>query len=250
LALAKNTCAVCFTFGEPLWYNCGENHPRRMPMIPLRDLNPSRRPPVVTVAIIVLNVVVFLLEFLVPSYMLNEVANTWGLVPSRLLSFEPMAFVTLFTSMFLHSGPAHLLGNMLYLWIFGDNIEGALGPLRFTAFYFLCGVGAALGQTLINPSSTIPMIGASGAISGVLGSYLVLYPRAQVETLLFLGYFVRLVRLPTLVVLGSWMFTQLLSGVLSLGMQATGGVAWFAHIGGFAAGVLLISLLRRRRWWE
>ncbi len=219
-------------------------------MIPLRDINPSRRPPVVTVAIIVLNVLVFALEFIVPSSMLDAVASTWGLVPRRLVSLEPMAFVTLFTSMFLHSGPAHLLGNMLYLWIFGDNIEGVLGSLRFIIFYLLCGIGAALGQTLISPSSTIPMIGASGAISGILGSYLVLYPRAEVETLLFLGYFVRLVRLPTLVVLGSWIFTQLLSGVLSLGMEATGGVAWFAHVGGFAAGVLLISVLRRRRWWE
>ncbi len=219
-------------------------------MIPLRDINPSRRPPVVTAAIIVLNVLVFALEFIVPSSMLDAVASTWGLVPRRLVSLEPMAFVTLFTSMFLHSGPAHLLGNMLYLWIFGDNIEGVLGSLRFIIFYLLCGIGAALGQTLINPSSTIPMIGASGAISGILGSYLVLYPRAEVETLLFLGYFVRLVRLPTLVVLGSWIFTQLLSGVLSLGMEATGGVAWFAHVGGFAAGVLLISVLRRRRWWE
>jgi len=219
-------------------------------MIPLRDINPSRRPPVVTVVIIALNVLVFVLEFLVPNYMLNEMANTWGLVPRRLLSLEPMAFLTLFTSMFLHSGPAHLLGNMLYLWIFGDNIEAAVGSLRYVLFYLLCGVGAALGQTLINPSSTIPMIGASGAISGILGSYLVLYPRAEVETLLFLGYFVRLVRLPTLVVLGSWIFTQLLSGVLSLGVQATGGVAWFAHIGGFAAGVLLISVFRRRRWWQ
>jgi membrane associated rhomboid family serine protease len=219
-------------------------------MIPLRDINPSRRPPVVTAAIIVLNVLVFALEFIVPSSMLDAVASTWGLVPRRLVSLEPMAFVTLFTSMFLHSGPAHLLGNMLYLWIFGDNIEGVLGSLRFIIFYLLCGIGAALGQTLINASSTIPMIGASGAISGILGSYLVLYPRAEVETLLFLGYFVRLVRLPTLVVLGSWIFTQLLSGVLSLGMEATGGVAWFAHVGGFAAGVLLISVLRRRRWWE
>jgi len=219
-------------------------------MIPLRDINPSRRPPVATVAIIVLNVLVFALEFIVPSSMLNEMASTWGLVPRRLVSLEPMAFLTLFTSMFLHSGLAHLLGNMLYLWIFGDNIEGVLGTLRFIVFYLLCGIGAALGQTVVNPSGTVPMIGASGAISGILGSYLVLYPRAEVETLLFLGYFVRLVRLPTLVVLGSWIFTQLLSGVLSLGVRAAGGVAWFAHIGGFAAGVMLISLLRRRRWWE
>jgi membrane associated rhomboid family serine protease len=219
-------------------------------MIPLRDINPSRRPPVVTVVLIALNILVFGLEFILPYDALNALTSTWGLVPSRLVSLEPMAFIALFTSMFLHGGLAHLLGNMLYLWIFGDNIEGVLGSLRYVVFYLLCGLGAGLGQTLINPSSTIPMIGASGAISGVLGAYLVCFPQAEVETLLLLGYFVRLVRLPTVAVLGSWIFTQLLSGVLSLGMEATGGVAWFAHIGGFAAGAVLIGIFRRRRWWE
>jgi membrane associated rhomboid family serine protease len=139
---------------------------------------------------------------------------------------------------------------MLYLWIFGDNIEAAMGSLRFTVFYLLCGVGAALGQILVDPASTIPMVGASGAISGILGGYLLLFPKAEVETLVFLGYFVRLVRLPTLVVLGSWIVLQLFSGVMSLGMQAAGGVAWFAHVGGFAAGILLVSLFSRRRWWQ
>ena len=219
-------------------------------MIPIRDINPTRRFPLVTVGIIVLNVLVFGFEFLLPVNALEGLVETWGLTPYRLAGLEPLAFVTVFTSMFLHSGVAHLLGNMLYLWIFGDNIEAAMGPARFIVFYLLCGVGAALGQTLVSPLSTIPMVGASGAISGIMGGYLLLYPRAEVETLVFLGYFIRLIRLPTTVVLGSWIVMQLFSGVLSLGMQAAGGVAWFAHIGGFAVGIVLVSLFRRRRWWE
>lgn len=219
-------------------------------MIPIRDINPTRRFPLVTVGIIVLNVLVFGFEFLLSVDVLEGLVETWGLTPYRLAGLEPLAFVTVFTSMFLHSGVAHLLGNMLYLWIFGDNIEAAMGPARFIVFYLLCGVGAALGQTLVSPLSTIPMVGASGAISGIMGGYLLLYPRAEVETLVFLGYFIRLIRLPTTVVLGSWIVMQLFSGVLSLGMQAAGGVAWFAHIGGFAVGIVLVSLFRRRRWWE
>ena len=219
-------------------------------MIPIRDINPTRRFPLVTVGIIVLNVLVFGFEFLLPVNALEGLVETWGLTPYRLVNLEPIAFVTVFTSMFLHSGVAHLLGNMLYLWIFGDNIEAAMGSVRFVVFYLLCGVGAALGQTLVSPLSTIPMIGASGAISGIMGGYLLLYPRAEVETLVFLGYFIRLIRLPTTVVLGSWIVMQLFSGVLSLGMQAAGGVAWFAHIGGFAVGIVLVGLFRRRRWWE
>jgi membrane associated rhomboid family serine protease len=221
-----------------------------MLMIPIRDINPTRRFAAATVLIIVLNVIVFVFEFVLPYDTLEAVVNTWGLVPNRLASLEPLAFVTILTSMFLHSGPAHLLGNMLYLWIFGDNIEAAMGSLRFVVFYLLCGLGAALGQVVVSLRSTVPMVGASGAISGILGSYLVLYPRAEVETLVFLGYFVRFIRLPTVAVLGSWILLQLFSGVLSLGMQATGGVAWFAHIGGFVAGILLIGIFRRPRWWE
>ena len=219
-------------------------------MIPLRDINPTKRFPLVTIAIIALNVLVFAFEFFLPHEMLNDVAAAWGLIPARLTNLDPVAFLTVFTSMFLHGGPAHLIGNMLYLWIFGDNIESAMGSFRFAIFYLLCGLGAALGQVLVNPLSSVPMVGASGAISGILGSYLLLYPTAEVEALVFLGYFVRLVRLPTLVVVGSWIVLQLLSGVMSLGMQATGGVAWFAHIGGFAAGIVLIGVFRRRRWWE
>ena len=219
-------------------------------MIPLRDINPTRRVPVMTVGIIVVNVLVFAYEFLLPTTALESLIRTWGLIPYQLVALEPAAIVRVLTSMFLHGGVMHLLGNMLYLWIFGDNIESALGSLRFALFYLLCGIGAGLGQVLVSPSSRVPMVGASGAISGVLGAYLLLYPRVQVETLLILGYFVRLVRLPALVVLGFWIVLQLFSGVLSFGATATGGVAFFAHVGGFATGIVLVGVFKRRPWWE
>lgn len=220
-------------------------------MIPIRDINPTRRFPLITLVLVVLNVLVFVFELFLPSEsVLDSFAFTWGLIPAELMRLNPMAIVTVFTSMFIHGGFLHLASNMLYLWIFGDNIEQALGSIRFVVFYLLCGIGAALGQVLVDPSSTIPMVGASGAISGVLGAYLLLFPRAEVESLVFLGYFVRLVRLPALVVLGMWILLQLSSGLLSLGMEATGGVAFFAHIGGFVSGLVLVLLLRRRRWWE
>ncbi|MBM4429101.1 MAG: rhomboid family intramembrane serine protease [Chloroflexi bacterium] len=220
-------------------------------MIPLRDINPRRRFPLVTIGLIGVNVAIFVYELLLPGQdALNYFARNWGLVPAQLVQLQPRAILTVFTSMFLHGGLFHLGSNMLYLWIFGDNIESALGWFRFIVFYLLCGIGAALGQVLVDTRSMIPMIGASGAISGILGAYLILYPRAEVETLVFIGYFVRLVRMPALIVLGLWILLQLASGLLSLGIQATGGVAFFAHIGGFFTGVLLIGLFRRRRWWE
>lgn len=220
-------------------------------MIPLRDVNPRHRFPLVTVLLILANVAVFAVEALTPSEQaLNELILTWGLVPARLGSLEPSAFATIITSMFLHSGFMHIAGNMLYLWIFGDNIEGALGSARFLLFYLLCGVGAAMGQYYVSPTSQVPMVGASGAISGVMGAYLLLYPRAEVETLILLGWWARLVRLPAVVVLGLWIVLQLFSGLASLGAEASGGVAFFAHIGGFVAGLVLVLILRRRRWWE
>jgi membrane associated rhomboid family serine protease len=220
-------------------------------MIPLRDINPRRRFPLITLVLILLNVVVFVYELLLPSQnTLDSLVFTWGLVPYRLVQMDPRAIITVFTSMFMHSGFMHIIGNMLYLWIFGDNIESALGSVRFLVFYLLCGLGAALGQVLVDPASHVPMIGASGAISGVLGAYLLLYPHAEVETLLILGPFVRLVRMPALVVLGFWIVLQLFSGLASLGTEASGGVAFFAHVGGFVAGLLLVLLLRRRRGWE
>lgn len=220
-------------------------------MIPLRDINPRRRFPLVTIVLILINVAVFAVEALTPGEQaLNELIFAWGLIPARLSSLEPVAFATIITSMFLHSGFMHIAGNMLYLWIFGDNIEAALGSFRFLIFYLLCGVGAATGQYLVSPASQVPMVGASGAISGVLGAYLLLYPRAEVETLIVFGFWGRLVRLPAVVVLGMWIVVQLFSGLASLGAEASGGVAFFAHIGGFVSGLVLVLVLRRRRWWE
>jgi len=203
-----------------------------------------------TILIIALNVIVFAYEFMLSETGLESLINNWGLIPYQLTALQPTAFVRILTSMFLHGGVMHLLGNMLYLWIFGDNVESAMGSPCFAVFYLLCGIGAGLGQVLAGPNSEIPMVGASGAISGVLGAYLVLYPHAQVETLLLMGFFVRLVRLPAVVVLGFWIVLQLFSGVLSLDAASTGGVAFFAHVGGFVAGLALVFVFRRRRWWE
>jgi rhomboid family protein len=174
----------------------------------------------------------------------------FGLVPCRLTGVCPTAsdlpspVFTIFTSMFLHGGLFHIAGNMLYLWIFGNNVEDTLGHGRYLCFYLGSGVAAAAAQTLVGPGSHVPMIGASGAISGVLGAYIVLFPHANVLTLVVFGFFWRLVRIPALLVLGLWMVVQVLNGLGSLG--AGGGVAWFAHIGGFFAGMALLLLLRPR----
>jgi membrane associated rhomboid family serine protease len=152
--------------------------------------------------------------------------------------------ITLLTYMFLHGGWMHLLGNMLYLWIFGDNVEEAMGHTRFVVFYLLCGIAAALGQALLQPAAQIPMIGASGAVSGILGAYVLLYPHARVLVIIPFGFFMELIRMPALVVLGMWFVFQVLSSLLESGGQ--GGVAWFAHIVGFIAGVVLIPLFKQR----
>ena len=152
---------------------------------------------------------------------------------------------TILTSMFVHGGLFHLAGNMLYLWIFGDNVEDRLGRVRYLLFYLLSGVGAAAAQILSDPHSKIPMVGASGAISGVLGAYLLLYPHARVVTLVFFGWLVRVIEIRALIVLGFWIVVQLVSGLLTWGAQV-GGVAWFAHVGGFVAGLVMVLPLRRR----
>jgi membrane associated rhomboid family serine protease len=171
-------------------------------------------------------------------------------MPKRLFSGVPEAsgavpvVATLFTSMFLHGGFLHIAGNMLYLWIFGNNVEDSMGRMRFIVFYFLCGIVAAYAHALANTASTVPMIGASGAISGVLGAYLLLYPRARVLTLIAFGLYIRTVEVPAMFVLGFWFVLQFLNALVSAG--AGGGVAWYAHIGGFVAGILLIGLFKRR----
>jgi membrane associated rhomboid family serine protease len=219
-------------------------------MIPLRDDNPVRRTPVVVIGTIAVCVLVFLRQLTLPPDDAQAAVYYFGFIPAVLFGSAelqgapvPAAF-TVLTSMFLHGGLLHLGGNMLYLWIFGDNIEDRLGHGRYIAFYAVCGVVAALAQALPDVSSRTPMIGASGAISGVLGAYLVLYPRANILVALPLFVVFYTFRVPALVVLGVWFIGQLLS---SLAQQGEGGVAFGAHIGGFVAGVVLIKVFLRER---
>jgi membrane associated rhomboid family serine protease len=220
-------------------------------MIPLRDNIPTHRVPVVTLTIIAINAWVFLQTFLLGSHGGQRLILYYGLIPCGLTGSCQVvgrAFsdeLTILTSMFVHGGFFHFAGNMLYLWIFGNNIEDAMGRARYLVFYLACGLTAAVGQTLLNPASRIPMVGASGAISGVLGAYLLLFPHARVLTLVPLGLFTQLAEIPALVVLGFWIVIQLLNGLLTFNFQG-GGVAWFAHIGGFAAGMVLVGLFKRR----
>jgi len=191
---------------------------------------------------------------------LDRIAFTYGAIPKALMTMQTSQpinpLVSIGTSMFLHGGWFHLGGNMLYLWIFGDNIEDKMGPVRFVLFYLVCGAAAAYAHAVVSPGSTTPMIGASGAISGVLGAYLLLFPRAGVYTIVFLGFFVQVVKLPALIVIGFWIIIQLVNGLLSSGLPGGGGVAWFAHVGGFVFGVATIKLLvkdkhrRRRQQWS
>jgi len=222
-------------------------------MIPLRDDNPTSITPYVTYAVIAAAVLAFLWQVSLGEKGFEAAVVALGVIPATLLggeSLPPALYVvppaaTLFTSMFLHGGFLHLAGNMLYLWIFGNNVEDAMGHVRFAMFYVLCGLAAAYAQALPNPDSAIPMIGASGAISGVLGAYLLLYPRAHVLVLVPLGFFAHMVRLPAMVVLGFWFVLQLINSALSDSTQ--GGVAWGAHIGGFVAGMVLIPFFKHRR---
>jgi len=268
-------------------------------MIPLRDMLPSRRFPIVTVSLIVLNLLVFLFQGFLgtqapfredwateraewklaeleeppifsPYYpyatgqrILSSMPNTYeiardewfqtqfALIPGELLGGRDLPptvpipiWLTLLTSLFLHGGILHLLGNMLYLWIFGDNVEDAMGPVRFLVFYLLCGIVAALAQIAIGLGSTVPMVGASGAIAGVLAAYFMLFPRSRVLTLIPLFFFLRMVTVPAVFLLGFWFLWQVISGAGSFG--SSGGVAFFAHIGGFIAGLFLVFPFRQR----
>ena len=226
-------------------------------MIPLRDANRIRRTPIVTPALIAACFLVFGWElFLVTQRgedALNELALRWGLVPAQLLAaigrgdWLSTDVLALVTSQFLHGGWLHILGNMLFLWIFGGRVEDRLGRLRFLAFYLAGGVVAGLVQVLVDPTSAVPMIGASGAISAVLGAYLVLYPRARIQSLVFLGFFYQLIDVPAVLLLGFWLVIQVIDGVAALGAtDLTGGVAVFAHIGGFAAGAIMALPFRAR----
>ena len=216
-------------------------------MLPIRDSIPTRRVPVVNYLLIAANIVVFVLMWLAGSQQ-ETLVYQFALIPASFTGGVSLGDVAdLFTGMFMHAGLAHLVGNMLYLWIFGDNVEDSMGAIKYLLFYLVGGVVASLAHILTNPASEIPTVGASGAIAAVLGAYLVLFPKSRVATLIPLGLFMRVTMLPAVLVLGLWFVLQLFSGVLSLGGPDVGGVAFWAHIGGFVAGVLMALLLGKRR---
>lgn len=223
-------------------------------MIPYKDDNPTRTFPFVTILIIMSNIIIFLWEITSPQG-IEKTVYDYGAIPQYITTFDKSQpihpILTVFTSMFMHGGLFHLGGNMLYLWIFGNNIEDKLGHLRFLFFYLFCGITAAYSHALIDQNSLTPMIGASGAISGILGAYLLLFPGAGVYTIIFLGFFVHIVKIPALVVIGFWAIVQFINGLLSTGLIKQGGIAWFAHIGGFLSGLITIKLWlprKRLRW--
>ena len=218
-------------------------------MIPIYDDNPALGKPILVVGIIVLCVIIWFWQSGLGYQVNNQMIISYGLTPAAFLGKMEQAgplisIFTLFTSMFMHGGFMHLAGNMLYLWIFGDNIEGALGHIRFIIFYLLCGIVAAFAQIFSAPESTIPMIGASGAVSGVLGAYLIFYPRARIRTFVFLGIFITFLRLPAVLLLGVWILGQIISA--SISNPGSPGVAWFAHLGGFVCGLILGPLMKKR----
>ncbi len=212
-------------------------------MFPVSDVIPSRTTPFVTVGLIALNALVFLHQLTLSDRQLQVFVENYGVVPAY------FSWMTVLTSMFLHGGWLHFAGNMLYLWIFGDNVEDRFGHFRFVIFYFICGIVAGLTHILLNGSSTIPSVGASGAIAGVLAAYLRLFPHAQVRTLLLIGPFILVPRIAATFLIIFWFATQFLAGVMSLGAQTeqSSGVAVWAHVGGFVCGLVLTELFRPRR---
>ena len=209
---------------------------------PYKDDNPRILFPFVTYAIIGINSLIFIYQyFILPPELLGHIISTYALTPAV------PSIITVFTSMFMHGGLMHIIFNMWFLWIFGDNIESVLGHKRFVLFYLLCGVGAALVQIQINTGSQIPMVGASGAIAGVLGAYLIRFPRATVHVLVILIIFITFIRVPAMVVIGFWFLSNLTAGLGTLGIEETGGTAWFAHLGGFVSGVVLNQIFKQIR---
>jgi membrane associated rhomboid family serine protease len=214
-------------------------------MMPLTDDNRGRRTtPIVTWVLIALNVVVFLYELVLSDASLSRFFNDYGIIPQKITDGE--GYLALITSMFLHGGWLHLGGNMLFLWVFGDNIEDVMGHARFIVFYLLTGIAAGLIQVLTNTDSTVPLIGASGAISGLLAAYIVCFPHGRILTGVVFGIFITTIMVPAWLMIGYWIVLQVIQGTVSLGMDAdTGGVAWFAHIGGFAVGLVLVFPFRQ-----
>lgn len=211
-------------------------------MIPLRDTEPSSSKPIVTMAIILVNVVIFLHQLSLDTWHLNYFIERYGVVPDR------FQYTDLLTSMFLHGGWLHLIGNMWFLWIFGDNVEDVLGHTKFVVFYLLCGIAAAVVHTAVAPYSRVPTIGASGAIAGVMGAYMMKFPHSKVLTLVPIFIFFTTFEIPAILMLAYWFLIQIFSGIGSVGYSniSRGGVAWFAHVGGFLAGVILVYLLGTR----
>jgi len=209
---------------------------------PYKDDNPRILFPFVTYTIIGINSLVFIYQYLIlPPETLGHIISTYALTPAA------PSVITVFTSMFMHGGLMHIIFNMWFLWIFGDNIESVLGHKRYVLFYLICGVGAALAQIQINTGSQIPMVGASGAIAGVLGAYLIRFPRATVHVLVILIIFITFIRVPAMVVIGIWFLSNLTAGLGTLGIEETGGTAWFAHLGGFVSGVVLNQIFKQIR---
>jgi membrane associated rhomboid family serine protease len=235
-----------------------------MLFIPLKDINPTRRKPVVTWGLIAMNILVYLYQLWYGHGGANLVASL-GAIPFEITRMTDLAspiagifhapgpkpiFLTLFSSMFLHGGPLHIGFNMLYLYIFGNNIEDVLGPVRFIFFYLAAGLFAHAMHIAADPGSIIPTIGASGAISGVMGAYLVLFPQARIMTLMWIFIFIQFIYIPAFVIIIYWFVIQIISGFMSLGGQFGGGVAWFAHIGGFLGGIFMIFLMEGGRiYW-
>jgi membrane associated rhomboid family serine protease len=222
-------------------------------MFPLKDDNPIQITPIVTWVLIAFNVMVFLYQVSLGARSSQLFVYQFGTIPAVIVGNQRLPStieaippsLSIFTSMFLHGGWMHLIGNMWFLWIFGNNIEEAMGGLRYLGFYLICGFIASGSHILSNPDSVLPSIGASGAIAGVLGAYIMLYPRARIWTLIFLGFFTRLLYIPAGFILGYWFLIQLLNGSIA-GRQHAGGVAFWAHIGGFIAGILLVGLFKKR----
>jgi len=218
-------------------------------MFPLYDTVRSRKFPLVNWLLIIFNVIIFLYETQLDSNSLRSLVETWGVIPNQLIASPSSEFVTVFSSMFLHGGWFHILSNMWILFIFGDNVEERLGSGRYIIFYLLSGIAAIALQSYLYPDSSIPMIGASGAIAGVLGAYLILFPQARIASLVPILFIFTLIEIPAIIFLGFWFVSQLFSGWLALQGADMSGVAWWAHVGGFIFGILVVKFFERRRYY-
>jgi membrane associated rhomboid family serine protease len=222
-------------------------------MFPLYDTVRSRRFPFINLMLILINVLAFLYEIQMDPSALKEFIFEWGLIPARLLSDPSTAWVTIFTSMFLHGGWFHIINNMWVLFIFGDNVEARMGGIRYLIFYLLSGVAAVFLQTYILPSSNVPMIGASGAVAGVLGAYLILFPHSRIASLVPILFIFTIIEIPAVIFLLFWFASQLYSGLFAIQGSSGSGIAWWAHVGGFLFGIIMVFFFRTRttyRSWE